>query len=281
MATVIGQPRRLASGFEFLEAPKWRNGRLYVSDVFGLAVHAIAPDGGTSEHCKVPARPAGQGFLPDGRHIVVSAKDQRLLDITDGTAKGYADLAGIAVGPLNDFAVDGQGRIYLGDFGYDYDGGEAPRPTRLYRVDLDGAVSIAAEGVNFPNGSVVLGGKLLVNETWEGRILSFDLEDGHLSNPKTFAQVSPRQPDGMCLDAEGAVWVGSFSTGEFLRVRPGGEITDVIAFPGSAISCTIGGPDGQTLYMTTFEGPVAEIATGVRKSHVHAVRVAVPGGPAW
>ena len=278
MPEILKASRRLAGDFHFLEAPKWRNGTLWVSDVFGHAVYAISSGGKVREHCRVMARPAGQDFLPDGRHIVVSATDGRLLDITSGIPRAYADLSKLAVGPLNDFAVDSVGRIFVGDFGYDYDAGEDPRPARLYRVDTDGTVSVAMTDVHFPNGSVVSGGNsLLVNETWIGRILSFDLSpDGRLSNRRVFADVAPRQPDGMCLDAEGAVWVGSFGTGEFLRVKEGGEITHIVQFSGAAISCTLGGPDGKTLFMTTFEGPHTEINTGVRRSSVYSVDVAVP-----
>lgn len=278
MPRVHHEARSFADGFLFLEAPKWRDGALWVSDVFGLAVYTIAPDGTVREHCKVPGRPAGQDFLPDGRHIVVSAKDGMLLDITGGRVKTHADLSALAVGPLNDFAVDAQGRIFVGDFGYDYDAGEAPQPARLYRVDPDGTVQVAAEGVNFPNGSVVIDGQtLLVNETWVGRVLAYDLApDGTLSGCRVFADVAPRQPDGMCADAEGAIWVGSFGTGEFLRIDTTGTITDIVPFSGAAISCTLGGADGHTLFLTTFDGPHSDIATDARKSAVYTLTVPVP-----
>ena len=272
------QPQLLADGFKFLEAPKWHDGRLWVSDVFDHRVYSLTLDGQRSEVCQVPGRPSGQGFLPDGRHIVVSATDQRLLDITDGVQL-YADLSGHATGYVNDFAIDAQGRIFVGDFGYDYDGGAARQPTRLLRVDLDRTISVAAEGVNFPNGSVIInGGKtLIVAETWDCRIRAFDLgAQGELSNPRVFADLGTRFPDGLCADAEGAIWVGCFNTGEFLRVLEGGQITDTYRFDGSAISCGLGGPDGRTLFMTTFLGPTSEIATEVRKSAVFTVRVDAP-----
>jgi sugar lactone lactonase YvrE len=271
----------LADGFKFLEAPKWHDGQLWVSDVFDNRVFALAPDGERREVCIVPARPSGQGFLPDGRHIVVSAKDCRLVEVKDGNLSTYADLSGYAAGYVNDFAIDADGRMYVGDFGYDYDAGEARKTTKLHRVDPDGSIIAVADGVDFPNGSVIVdnGGTLIVAETWEGRIAAFDLDaQGNLSNRRVFADLGDRFPDGLCADAEGAIWVGCFNTGEFLRVLDGGEITDVFRFDGSAISCVLGGEDGKTLFMTTFLGPSDEIATEKRKSAVFTARVDV-GGP--
>ncbi|MBC2834517.1 SMP-30/gluconolactonase/LRE family protein [Paragemmobacter straminiformis] len=271
----------LADGFKFLEAPKWHDGQLWVSDVFDNRVFALTPDGERREVCFVPARPSGQGFLPDGRHIVVSAADCRLVEVRDGNLSTYADLSSYAAGYVNDFAIDADGRIYVGDFGYDYDAGEARKTTKLHRVDPDGYITAVADGVDFPNGSVIVddGGTLIVAETWEGRIAAFDLDaQGNLSNRRVFADLSDRFPDGLCADAEGAIWVGCFNTGEFLRVLDGGEITDVFRFDGSAISCVLGGEDGKTLFMTTFLGPSDEIATEKRKSAVFMARVDV-GGP--
>ena len=274
-----GNADLLADGFKFLEAPKWHDGRIWLSDVFDLKLVSVTLDGRRQAVCDVPQRPAGQNFLPDGRHVVISAMDQTLREVRDGRLLPYADLGGLATGHLNDFAVDRAGRIYVGDFGYDYDAGEAPRPTRLYRVDPDGSVRVAIEGVEFPNGSVFVDGgrTLIVAETWVGRITAFDCAaDGTLSNRRLFADLSPRQPDGLCADDEGAIWVACFNTGEVLRVRDGGEITDRFAFEGSAISCVLGGDDGHTLFMTVFLGPPEEINTEARKSAVFTARVAVP-----
>ncbi|NVO25421.1 SMP-30/gluconolactonase/LRE family protein [Donghicola mangrovi] len=270
----------LAGDFKFLEAPKWRDDRLWVSDVFDEKVFSVGLDGSREVVAVVPGRPAGQDFLPDGRHVVISGKDGTILEVKNGTTEVYADLNGLRKGNLNDFAIDAQGRIYVGDFGYDYDSGEEPAPTKLFRVDLDKTVSIAAEGVNFPNGSVILndGQLLVVNETWEAQIVAYDIAaDGTLSNRRIFADLASSQPDGMCADAEGGVWVGCFNTGEFLRVLDGGEITDRFQFDGRAISCTLGGKDGKMLFMTVFEGPVEEIATDARKSAIYMAQVKVAG----
>lgn len=269
-----------ADGFMFLEAPKWHDGALWVSDVFDGRLYSIASDGSPNVVCEVPLRPSGQGFLPDGRHLVVSAMDCKLMVVVDGALQEYADLSSHATGYVNDFAIDAAGRVYVGNFGYDYDGGDERRTSCLHRVDPDGTIATVASGVEFPNGMAIIndGRTLIVAETWRCRIIAFDIaQDGELSNHRVFAELGNRQPDGLCADAQGAIWVGCFNTGEFLRVLDGGEITDRFAFEGSAISCVIGGVDNTTLYMTTFLGPPDEIATDKRKSAVFKAIVEVPG----
>ncbi len=272
---------RLIDDFIFLEGPKWHGGKLWVSDVFDHKVYRLGLDGSREVVCEVPNRPSGLGFLPDGTPIVVSSKDFRLYRIAGDQIVEYADLTNHATGQVNDFAVDAQGRIYVGNFGYDYDGGEARKTTNLHRVDPDGTISVVASDVDFPNGMVVInqGKTLVVNETWAGRIIAFDLgADGTLSNRRVFADLGERQPDGLCADAEGALWVGCFNTGEFLRVLDGGEITDRVQYDGSGVSCVIGGADGHMLFMTVYCGPVPDLVAGKRKAAVFTLQVAV-GAP--
>lgn len=270
--------RRLIDDFIFLESPKWHGDRLWVSDVFDHKVYRLGENGAREKVCDVPNRPSGLGFLPDGTPIVVSSKDFRLYRIVGHEIVEYADLTQHATGHVNDFAVDGQGRIFVGNFGYDYDAGEPRKTTNIHRVDPDGTISIAASDVDFPNGMVVIdqGRTLVVNETWAGRVIAFHLSpDGTLSNRRVFADLGERQPDGLCADAEGAVWVGCFNTGEFLRLRDGGEITDRIGFDGRGVSCAIGGADGHTLFCTVYCGPVEELVAGKRKAAVFTLTVDV------
>ena len=269
-----------ADDFIFLEAPRWHDGKLWVSDVFDHKLYSLEPDGARRLLCEVPNRPSGQGFLPDGTHIVVSAKDQKLLAVENGSLREYADLSGHATGYVNDFAIDRFGRIFVGNFGYDYDGGQPRKLASLHRVDRDGSVHEVAEGVDFPNGSVVIdnGRTLVVAETWNGKLLAFDLsEDGRLSNRRIFADLGERQPDGICADREDAIWVGCFNTGEFLRVMDGGEITDRVAFDGRAVSCILGGSDGRKLFCTVYSGSIPELVEKKRLGGVFSVMVDVPG----
>ena len=268
----------LAEDFIFLEGPKWRDGSLWVSDVFDHKVYRIGATGTRELVCEVPNRPSGLGFLPDGTPIVVSSKDFRLYRIDGSRIVEYADLTSHVGGHVNDFTVDHAGRIFVGNFGYDYDAGEPKKTTQIHRVDPDGRISIAATEVEFPNGMVIIGGKtLVVAETWRGRLTAFDLgPDGILSNGRIFANLGDRQPDGICADAEGAIWAGCFNTGEFLRIKDGGEITDRIAFDGCGVSCVIGGADGHTLFCTVYRGPVADLVAGKRKAAVFTLGVATP-----
>ena len=273
------EPKLFADGFMFLEAPKWREGLLWVADVFDHKIYALSADGRRQRRVDVPNRPAGLGFLSGGSLILVSAKDCRLLRLDGELLIEYADLSNHAAGWLNDFAIDSHDRIYLGNFGYDFVAGEPRRTTSLHRVDPDGTIATVADNLDFPNGSVVIDGgrTLVVAETWEARLTAFDLDaDGTLSGRRIFADLGKRQPDGLCADAEGAIWVGIHNTGEFLRVLDGGEITHRFQFDGSGISCTLGGPTSRTLFLTAFIGTGQDMAAKERRSAVFAVDVDVP-----
>jgi sugar lactone lactonase YvrE len=272
------QARRFAEDFIFLEGPKWRDGYLWVSDVFDGCVYAISTDGRRRKVCSVD-RPAGLGFLTDGTLIIVDQKTRRLLRLDGDKTSEYADLSNYATGHLNDFAVDAQGRIYVGNFGYDYDAAEPPKTTSLHRVDPDGTISVVAQNVDFPNGSVIVNGgrTLIVAETWVGRLTAFDLNDkGELSHRRIFAELGERQPDGICADSEGAIWVACFNTGEFLRVLDGGKVTHRLQFDGRAVSCVLGGMDGHKLFLSTYLGSIQDIASGLRKGTLFTLSVDVP-----
>jgi len=274
------QPSLFAEDFIFLEAPRWHDGRLWVSDVFDHLVYALEPDGRREKICRVPHRPSGLGFLPDGTPIVVSSKDRKLMRIDGHAIAEYADLSHFASGDVNDFAVDSQGRIYVGNFGYDYDGGAPRALTDIHRVDPDGSIRVAASGVEFPNGAVIVNGgrTLVVAETWAGRLTAFEIDArGLLVGRRVFADLGSREPDGICADAAGGIWVGCFNTGEFVRVVDGGAITDAISFDGRGVSCTIGGADGRQLFCTVYRGSVDELVAGKRNAAVYAVPVAIEG----
>jgi sugar lactone lactonase YvrE len=162
---------------------------------------------------------------------------------------------------------------------------EAPTPETvsipLFRVDQDGTVAVVAEDLKIPNGMVVTpdGTTLIVAETFGNRLTAFDIaDDGSLSGRRVFADLGERRPDGICLDAEGAVWVGSFATSEYVRVREGGEVAQIIETPGRwAVSCVLGGPDGNDLYCTTVELEIADYLDGRGHGRIERARVDVPG----
>ncbi|CAI8882412.1 MULTISPECIES: SMP-30/gluconolactonase/LRE family protein [Burkholderia] len=273
------QPSLFAEDFIFLEAPRWHDNRLWVSDVFDHAVYALGLDGMRQRICEVPHRPSGLGFLPDGTPIVVSSKNRRLMKIVGTSIVEYADLSGVAAGDVNDFVIDRDGRIYVGNFGYDYDAGEPKALTALHCVDRDGVISVAATELEFPNGAVIVddGKTLIVAETWLHRLTAFDIGSrGQLGNRRIYADLGGREPDGICADASGAVWVACFNTGEVLRVLDGGVITDAIAFDGRAVSCTLGGADGRQLFCTVYRGTLDELSARKRNAAVLTVQVDVP-----
>ncbi|MFJ1760121.1 SMP-30/gluconolactonase/LRE family protein [Amycolatopsis sp. NPDC088138] len=288
------QPTVVADGFSYLECPRWHDGRLWVSDFYTEKVVAIDGRGGTEVVAEVPQQPSGLGFLPDGRLLVVSMRDHRLLVRDEsGQLTEHADLSGVVSGVLNDMVVDDRGRAWVGNFGFDLMGGAAVRYTTLTRVDPDGSVSVAAEDLGFPNGMVLLPGNVLVvAETFAGRLTAFDIgEDGELSGRRVWAQFgeTPRTddvgeavqllevaPDGICADAEGAIWVADAVHNRVLRVQEGGRILDEIN-PGTGVfACMLGGDDGRTLFLCAAPSFPEHERRPVREAQLLSVDVEVP-----
>lgn len=265
-----------ADDFVFLEAPRWHNNRLWVADVFDLKLYTVEEDGTRNVICNVPGRPAGIGFLPDDSAIVVSCADKKLLKVSGGTTSVYADLSAVAKGDLNDLVVDDIGRVYVGNFGYDLFGGAPKQLTEMHAVEPDGSIREVAGELEFPNGAVIKddGQTLVVAETWRGKLTAYDrAANGDLSNRRIFADLGHRQPDGICADAHGAIWVGCYNTGEFIRVLDGGKMTHRIRFYGNAVSCAIGGKNGRTLYCCVYLGTDEELRARQRRGAIYRVEL--------
>ncbi|MCE2486598.1 MAG: SMP-30/gluconolactonase/LRE family protein [Desulfurellaceae bacterium] len=274
-------PEILLDGLIFLEGPRWYDGKLWFSDMFAGQVRTVDLSGNTDVVAEVAERPSGLGFLPDGRLLIVSMQNGQLLRLDRTGLTTVADLSGLAVGSPNDMVVDTHGRAYIGHFGYNLFGGEEPRPASLLLVTPDGQVREVADGLEFPNGTVISpdGKTLIVAETFGRRLTAFSIAaDGGLSERRVFAQFDEETPDGICLDARGGVWVSSFESGEFVRVEDGGTITDRIPVPGKrAVACALGGPQRQTLFLLTAETTLEDLAQGKSIGRVEAVRVDTPG----
>ncbi len=270
----------LLEGFSFLEAPRWHDGKLWFSDFYDHRVLAMDPGGQTETICEVPHQPSGLGWLPDGRLLVVSMTDRRVLRLEPEGLVEHADLSGLATFHCNDMVVDDQGRAYVGNFGSDLATGGMPEPAALILVTPDGHSRVVAEDLLFPNGSVITpdGRTLIVGESFGARLTAFDIApDGSLSNRRLWAQLEAAIPDGCCIDAEGALWVASPPTREILRVREGGETTDRISTGQMAIACMLGGDDRRTLYVLTapsVDGPECET---MRSARIESLEVEVPG----
>jgi sugar lactone lactonase YvrE len=278
----------LVDGLYFGEGPRWHDGKLWLSDFHDHAVKTVDPHGNVEVMVEVPGMPSGLGWLPDGHLLVVSMTDRRLLRIEAEGPVEHADLSGVATFHANDMVVDALGRAYVGNFGFDLDEALLTRGVEqvihdhataaLARVDPDGSVHVAATDLHFPNGSVISpdGRTLIVAETLGFRLTAFDIApDGSLSNRRIWADLGDRVPDGICLDAEGNVWVANPLAPECFLVAEGGAIIDLVTTDQPCYACMLGGPDGRTLFMCTAQTSVAELARQNRTGHVLTARVAV------
>ncbi|HUA36250.1 MAG TPA: SMP-30/gluconolactonase/LRE family protein [Candidatus Binataceae bacterium] len=248
----------LASGFLFLEGPRWHGGELWMAEIGAGDVVAITADGQRRTIAKVPGTPSGIGFLPDGTPLVVSVRDRKLMRIKGNTLEVHADLS--AVSPfLNDMVVDRQGRAYVGNFGFDVLKGEPAKPGSEVLVHPDGRVAVVAKDLNGPNGAVVTSdGRLVVAESFGGRLSSFPIkQDGSLGEATKIPLEG--SPDGICLDAGAGIWVALFDKNRFDRVLDG-KVVETVETPGRhAIACQLGGADGRTLFCLTYEGALEDI----------------------
>ena len=277
-----GTPQRqtVVDGLAFAEAPRWHDGKLWFSDMYTHSVHCLEPDGTLTTVAEVPGRPSGLGWLPDGRLLVVSMAERKLLRLDPEGLVVHADLSQLASFDCNDMVVDSHGRAYVGNLGFDVFGGATMQPADLVMVTPDGQARPVADGLLFPNGAVITpdGKTLIIAETYGYRLTAFDVAaDGSLSGRRSWAELGQVMPDGICLDAEGAIWAGSPLTSEFLRICEGGVVTDRIACTQPAIACALGGADGRTLYMVSGPTNRPEEALAARAGRIDSVRVPIRG----
>ena len=270
----------LVEGLRFPEGPRWHDGRLWCSDQHDHRVVSVSLDGSVETIVEVPECPSGLGWLPDGRLLVVSMRDRKLLRLDPEGLTEVADLSDLATWYCNDMVVDAVGRAYIGNFGFDLDGGGDPVATVIVRVDPDGSVSVAADEIRFPNGTVITpdGATLIVGESYGGCLTAFDVAaDGSLSNRRLWAKLEGAVPDGICLDAEGAIWSACPLTGRVLRVLEGGEVTEeVLVSRKGAFACMLGGPDRRTLFVCAADAS-DPTATGDMRGAIEVCTVEVPG----
>jgi len=257
--------RILSDGVYFGEGPRWRDGRLWFSDFLAHAVKSVSPDGDLRTEFVIDDQPSGLGWMPDGSMLIVSmTKRQVLRRSTAGVTGLHADLSDIAAFHCNDMVVEPSGGAFVGNFGFDLDHEMTTRgrkqvyadhPTaQLAYVAPNGESSVAASEMHFPNGSVITpdGKTLIVGETLGGCLTAFDLgAGGVLSNRRVWATTLPRVPDGITLDADGAIWIASPATPECVRIAPGGKVLDVIDTGQPCYACMLGGDNGRTLFMLT------------------------------
>jgi sugar lactone lactonase YvrE len=273
--------RPLLDNGRYFEGPRWHGDRLWLVDCMTRTVLTVNVSSKSETVCRVDGDvPCGLGFLPTGELIIVSMRRRALLKFADGKLSTYADLSHLAKGTIDDMIVDGEGRAYVGDLGFDL----PPPPERgadgrLILVNPDGSARVVADGLRFPNGIAVSddGTRLVVAEM-EGRCLTeFAIRpDGSLDFRRRFGDFA--EPDGICLDREGAVWAALFAEDCFLRVDGTGRILQRIATPGRrAIACTLGGSDRRSLFCLSAETTYQDLGRGKSHARVDVVEVEVPG----
>ena len=274
----------LQKSLSFGEAPRWRPGEgLYFSDIHAQRVLLQRLDGELEEIAAFDGPVSGLGWLPDGRLLVVSMHDRRLLRRDrDGVFRTHADLSEVAGWHANDMVVDSNGVAYVGNFGFSIAPvREEPRPANLARVMPDGAVSIAASELWFPNGAVITpdGRTFVIGESAARRLTAFTItKTGLLTDRRSWATMPDGAlPDGICLDEEGAIWVASPSSRELLRIAEGGAVLERIKTEQMAVAVTLGGPDRRTLFVCTAESTDPEFCRSTHSAQLLAIKVDIAG----
>ncbi len=270
----------VVNGLVFPESPRWHQGRFWFTDQFSGRVMTLTLDGLLDTVATLADHAGGLGWLPDGTALVVGMTQRHLHRLGADGLELHANLAGLVGSDCNDLLVDPQGGAYVGNFGYDILDGAPTVSTKLIRVDPDGRARTVGGPLVFPNGMALTpdGSTLIVAETFGHRLSSFRVSpDGELTDHRTWADLGAAAPDGICLDAEGALWVASPTTRELLRVREGGEILDRVRTFGAPYACMLGGPDRHILYVCTAETNDPEAARRNPGGRIEVVNVDVPG----
>jgi sugar lactone lactonase YvrE len=280
------QPQVLATDLVIGESARWHDGRLWLSNWGAAEILTFDEDGHRELITKVPTTiPFSIDWLSNGQLLITAGPEQRLLrQEPDGSLVDHADLTGLP-GGLNEIVIDGRGTIYVNG-GADFYPDEGVAPGFIAAISSDGTVRQVADGIAFPNGMAVTedNSTLIIAESFAGKLTAFDItEDGSLDNRRTFADALA---DGICMDAEGAVWTPSWYDNApcCLRVAEGGEVLDRIPLDQSGFACALGGPEGRTLFMLTADWHMNEdfmdnlnrLTTGPHTGHVLTTTVSVP-----
>jgi sugar lactone lactonase YvrE len=275
----MAAPQTLMNNLAFGESPRWHGSRLWFADWGAQAVVAVDLDGNSEIVLCVdfPSFPMCIDWLPDGRLLIVSARDGLLLRReSDGSLATHADLSVLAgTGhPWNEIVVDGRGNAYINNTGFQFPGGEFA-PGTIALLTPDGSARQVADGIAFPNGMAVTpdNATLICAESYGNSLTAFDIApDGSLSNRRVWADLDGGVPDGICVDAEGAVWYGDVPNKRCVRVREGGAVLQTIDLDRGCFACMLGGADGRTLFMVATEwGGIRNMADGRRTGQILTV----------
>jgi len=240
-------------GLKFPESPRWHEGKLWFLDIHDHSIKRADINGVLETVLELPFLPNSLGFMPDGNMFFGDALQRRIYIWNGREYKQWVDISSLAKNCLSDGIADSLGRIYVGDIGYDFLAGEELAPEGvIVLVGTEGQAAIVAEKLTFPNGMVITpdGKTLIVAETYAHRLIAFDIqEDGKLDNRRIFAEFNEDiTPDGICLDADGAIWVATVGS-SVVRVREGGEITHQVVHEDGSYAVMLGGPDRKNLFI--------------------------------
>jgi sugar lactone lactonase YvrE len=244
----VSEPRIVLEDIVFGESPRWHDGRLWFSDWGAHEIVVADLDGNRELVTEVPAFPFSIDWLPDGRLLVVA--DGALVAERDGVMEQWVDLTPVTSKPWNELVVDGRGNVFVNSIGFDLMTGETPAPGLIVAVTPNGTVRRVAEDLAFPNGMVVTpdSATLVVAESYAARLTAFDIgDDGSLTNRRVWAELGDAAPDGICLDAEGAIWYADVPHRRVVRVREGGEVLATHQLDRGGFACALGGDDRRTL----------------------------------
>jgi sugar lactone lactonase YvrE len=248
----------LLTGLLVGESPRWHDGRLWLSNWGAQEVVSVGLDGRSEVALRVQTTiPFSIDWLPDGRLLVLSGPEKVLLRReTDGTLATHADLSEIPGPGFNELVVDRRANAYVNGAGFDLMAGEAFAPGAVVLVTPSGSMSAVADGLAFPNGMAISPDDttLIVAESYAKRLTAFDIDaDGTLGNRRVWADLGDGVPDGICIDAEGAVWYADVPNKRCVRVREGGEVLDTVTLDRGWFACMLGGPDGRTLFIAAAQ----------------------------
>jgi sugar lactone lactonase YvrE len=263
------EPRTLMRGLAFGESPRWHEGRLWVCDWGAEELIAVDLEGNSEVVEHVPSFPFSVDWLPDGRLLIVSARDRLLLRRErDGTLRTHTDLSQLPDPPGNEIVVDGRGNAYVNGGGFDLMAGEDFAPGVVALVRPDGSARQVADGIAFPNGMAVTADNstLIVAESYAKRLSAFDIgADGGLSNRRVWAELGDGVPDGICIDAERAVWYADVPNRRCVRVCEGGEVLQTVQLERGCFACMLGGAELRTLFIVEREWRGVESTTDSKR----------------
>jgi sugar lactone lactonase YvrE len=266
----------LLKDLALVESPRWHDDRLVFSDWAAAEVLSVDLNGARDLVTRIDAMPFCLDRLPDGRLLIVAGQ-QLLARESDGTLATYAELGAVSTKPWNDIVTDGRGNTYVNNIGFDFPGGEFA-PGLIALITPDGRARQVADGLAFPNGMAVTADNstLIIAESYGGVLTAYDIApDGDLTNHRVWADLQGAAPDGICIDAEGAVWFAEVPGRRCVRVREGGEVLRTISSELGCFACMLGGPEGTTLFVTAAAWPEA-MTPGSRTGQILIAEVSVP-----